>query len=134
MSGQCNASPEPLACSEFTRDLVTVSLDKLSTNCLCSGIEGNPFSEPQVAHWIQIHLGIGYQRRQPDRSIARWGMKRVRKAEPPLLVPFLHILLAPGTCTSTCTRRKIHLFSSSTNPSVCTRGRSEATHQELQTL
>lgn len=93
MCGQCHASPGPVQSS--LRDPVTVSVDKLSMNYLCSGREGSPFSEPQVAHWIQIHLGIGYQRRQPDRSVAGgWDGRGGRKAQPPLLAPFLHIVPA----------------------------------------
>lgn len=40
-----NLRPELLAYSKFTRDSVMVSLGKRTTYCLCSAIDGNPFSE-----------------------------------------------------------------------------------------
>lgn len=91
-----NSRPELLAYSEFTRDSVTVSLGELTTHCLCSAINGNPFSESRLAHWTHSHLGDWLsKRRQPDWSLAReeW----VKKADPPWLVPFLRILFASGT-------------------------------------
>lgn len=74
-----NSRPELLAYSKFTRDSVMVSLGELTTHCLCSAIDGNPFSESRLAHWIHIHPGTGCLREgsQTGALLGRNGLRKL---------------------------------------------------------
>lgn len=103
-----NSRPELLAYSEFTRDSVTVSLGELTTHCLCSAINGNPFSESRLAHWTHSHLGTGCLR-EGSQTGALLGRNGLRKLIHPGLFPFsaYHLPLAHFTGASNCLKGKI---------------------------